>query len=266
MAPGVGISTIFGMEKVRRVLNRLLRGGPILDVASAIPTCPDAWRVNVHDVLAKITASNRGGTRGIQFVAESVQFRHEGPDRFRVESLKVARPVVLIAKPPENHRGVVVMLVDHVAQHVAALLAESLSTESAPAPRDFLPHQQAKFIAEVEHKRSLLVVAQADEVGAHFFHERECLSNDCIRHCGRHAGVILVIMGSPEKESLPVYFERPVFDPFHGSDSKAVDHLLPPILAGEGDAAPVEFWRVGTPEFRAVDAELSDFLQARPRR
>ena len=84
-------------------------------------------------------------------MAESVQFRHEGPDCFRVESLKVARPVVLVAKPPKNHRGVVVMLVDHVAQHVAALLAKSLSTESATAPRDFLPHQQAKFIAEIEH-------------------------------------------------------------------------------------------------------------------
>ena len=109
-------------------------------------------------------------------------------------------------------------------------------------------------------------MAQANEVGAHFFHERECLSNHCIRHCGCHTGVILVIMGAPEQEALPVYFEWPVFDPFHGSYSKAVDHLLPPMLAGEGDAAPVEFWRVGAPEFRALDAELSDFLQARPRR
>jgi hypothetical protein len=51
------------------------------------------------------------------------------------------------------------MLIDHIAQHVAALLAKPLAAQSTAAPRDLLPNQEAKFITEIKYEWSLLVVA-----------------------------------------------------------------------------------------------------------
>ena len=45
------------------------------------------------------------------------------------------------------------MLVDHVLQHVTALLLVTLATQTTAAPRDFFPHEQPELITHLQHKR-----------------------------------------------------------------------------------------------------------------
>ncbi len=60
------------------------------------------------------------------------------------------------------------MLVDHVPEHVAALLLVAFAGHAATAPGNLLPDQQPQLIAQIEHQRRLLIMAQAHKICAHF--------------------------------------------------------------------------------------------------
>jgi hypothetical protein len=147
------------------------------------------------------------------------------------------------------------MLINHIAQHVAALLTKSLAAQSTSAPRDFLPNQEAEFIAKIKHEWSLLVVTQTHKISPHFLHECEGLPDNGIGHSRSHAGVILVIVCAPEQEALPIYFERSVFDPLHRPDSKVVNNLLSALIVRKRRAETVKLRRIRTPESRPLNKE-----------
>ena len=84
---------------------------------------------------------------------ERVQLRHVSANGIGVKGFEITGPIVLIAQAPENHRRMIVMLVNHVPQHVAALLLVALAAKTTAAPWDFLPHEQPELITHLQHER-----------------------------------------------------------------------------------------------------------------
>src|SRR5260370_32781984 len=115
----VTVTAPFDVYEVVQLFHLFGRERFVFGVPAAIPTGPDGRRVNIDDIAAEITTSNRSLTRRIQTVSKVVQFSHEGANLVFVNLFKVTRQVVLVAQGPEDDRRVVLMLVDHVHQHAA---------------------------------------------------------------------------------------------------------------------------------------------------
>ena len=90
----------------------------------------------------------------------------------------------------------IVMLVNQMREHVAALLLVSIAADAAATPRNFLPHQQAEFVAELQHQRRLLVMTKPNKIRTHVFDFLKRLAHDRIGHRSSNARVIFVILCS----------------------------------------------------------------------
>src|SRR5262249_3002207 len=146
---------------------------------------------------------------------------HEGAHAFFVEGFEVAGPIVLVAEAPEDHRRVIAVLVDHIAQHAPCLLAIIGAADAATAPWDLLPHDEAEFVAQLEREAGALIMAEADEVAAHLFHELEFLADQVVGESGGESRVVLVALRAFEKQLLAVEAEEAVRRKFEGAEAEA---------------------------------------------
>ncbi len=121
-----------------------------------------------------------------------------------------AGPVVLIAQAPHEHTGVVEVLVDHVGEHERASVLPFFVAHAGAAPRRLLPHQQAEFVAEIQHQPRLLIVAEADEVRAHRLHQFHLGANQLVGLRGGKAGMVHVALRAPQQQALAIQLEGPV--------------------------------------------------------
>ena len=145
----IAVPSVLSVEEVGNLLDPLVEGLGVLGVASAVPAGPDAGRVDIDDVLAEITAPDRGFPRGIELMGKVVLRGHEGTDSSLVIDGEVSLPVVFVTKSPKDDGRMVVVLVDHVAEHIAALLLVAFSADATTAPRFLFPSKDAEFIAEI---------------------------------------------------------------------------------------------------------------------
>ena len=196
VASGVAVAAPFGMDEAGHALEARLYHLAVVAEAPPVPACPDAGRIHVHDVAAEVATADDGGTGGVKSVREVVQFAHKGADAVRVELLEVARPVVFVAHAPKDDAGVVAVLADHIGEHAACLFAVLLAAQSATAPRNLFPHQKPQLVAEAEDDFRLLVVAQADEVGAHCLDLLHFGNHHLFGEGGTYPGVVFVAMGA----------------------------------------------------------------------
>jgi hypothetical protein len=141
----------------------------------------------------------------------------------------------------------VVMLIDQVAQHLAALLLETLATQAAATPGNFLPSEQAEFVTEFEHERSLLIVAKPNKVRAHVLHRLEGFPHDVIRHGGGDSSVIFMIVRAAKQEPLAIELDRAALDPLDRAHAEARVHRLLAIFGFQSNLAIVESGCLGRP-------------------
>jgi hypothetical protein len=90
----------------------------------------------------------------------------------------------------------VVVLRDHVAQGAAAHLLECFATNAPAAPGNLLPHKDAERITEFNDPPRLLVVGEANKVGAHVFDKAHLLLQLVVRHSRSVSSMILVTVSS----------------------------------------------------------------------
>ena len=142
-------------------------------------------------------------------------------------------PVVFVAEAPEQNAGMVVVLRDHVAQGAAAHLLEDVVADTAAAPGNLFPHEQAEAVAELEYTARLLVVREADEVCAHVFDELHLLIEQVVGHRRSVACVIFVAMGSAQQQTLAVQLEGPMVDELSVANAEGLvaRHSLSPLPA-----------------------------------
>ena len=118
----------------------------------------------------------------------------------------------------------VVVLLDHVRQHVLRILLKGCIADSGAAPGNLLPHHQAKLVAEIEHQAILLVMGEANKVRAHLADEMHLLPDLLVAHGCRNASVIGMPMRSLQENSFAVELERPMLYEFDVAYAKALLH------------------------------------------
>ena len=196
---------------------------------------------------------------------QRVQLGHETSNGVGVKGGEVARPVVFISQAPQDDRWMIVMLVNEVAQHVPALLPVPFAPQTAPAPGNFLPDQQAQLVAQIQHQRCLLVVSQPHEIRPHVLDLAERLAHDLVRHGRRDAGMVLVIVGAAQEQPFPVELERAVLDPLDGTHAKPFGDRVLAVTRFEGQRAAVKRGRLGGPALRRGEFKRRDFAGTVPR-
>src|ERR1035441_5390335 len=80
-----------------------------------------------------------------------VQFLYEPANLVLVKLREIAWPVILISESPEDHRWVIVVLVNHGAQHLSRQLLISVIPQPSSRPRDLFQNEQAQFVALIQH-------------------------------------------------------------------------------------------------------------------
>lgn len=169
-----------------------------------------------------------------------VQLLHESVDLLLAEVGDVTRPVILVAQAPNNHRGMVVVLVDHIAQHASGLLLVSLSSQPAAAPRYFLPDQQAQLVTGFEHGARLLIVSESDEVRPHLLDQLHLLASELFGHRRAEQGVVLVAMRAFNQEPFAIELEGPVRDELEVAQPKALGDAHLAVHAGQRNFTSVQ--------------------------
>ncbi len=161
--------------------------------------------------------------------------------------------------------GMVVVLRDHVAQRAAAHFFEGVVSDARAAPGNLLPHEKTKAVAEFEYAARLLIMREADEVGADVLDELHLLGDQLIGHRGGIACMVFVAMRSAQKETLSIQLEGAVLDELGVADPEG---LLRDILrtrsAVKRDAALVEM-RIGrAPKMRSCNGKAGDLRRVLP--
>ena len=87
-------------------------------------------------------------------------------------------------------------LIDHRAQHLLRLRSIVRTAQPAATPRTFFPHQDAQFVAQLEHASRLLVVPKPNEIHAHPLHQPHLFLDQRRGHRRRIPRMIFVPMGS----------------------------------------------------------------------
>ena len=115
----------------------------------------------------------------------------------------------------------VVMLVDHVAQHAMSLLLPRIVADSTSAPEYLFPNHNAELVAEIENDSRLLIVRQPNEVRANVFDHLHFFSDQVFGHGGPNAGVILVSLRSANEQALAIQLERAMRDELELANAEA---------------------------------------------
>src|ERR1035437_5694765 len=202
MTAGMAVRSPFSMDES---LHAVAPGGQallVLAVVAPVPSSPDRGRVDIGNIARKVAAAKRGQPGAIEPMRKVAHLGHEGANRLLIEDRILVWPVVLIAQSPENDGGVIVMLVDHVREHIPDIALERLVPHPGSAPRNLFPNQQAELIAQIEHQPILLVMRQPDEVGAHLADHLHFLAYQVVAHCGSHPCMIGMAMCAAQKHAL----------------------------------------------------------------
>ena len=240
--------------------------GLVLGIVPAVPAGPDGGGIDVGDIGGEGAAANRGHARGVGPVGDIIQLGHEGADGLFVEDFEVAGPVVFIAQSPEDHGRMITVLVDHVAQHAARLILVSVAAEAPAGPGDLFPYQHSQLVAQVEHLARLLVVGQADEVGAHVLDEPHFFADEVFGHGGAQARVVFVPRGAAQEQLFAIQMEDAVFGELEIAQAEALFDAVLAVSALQSNGAGVQIGRLGRPQRRCGHGERRDGLCARPRR
>ena len=150
--------------------------------------------------------------------------RHEGADGSVINAWVFVRPVVFIAKTPENDGRVIEVLFDHVRQHLLRILLKRCIADSGTAPGCFLPHHQTELVAEIEYQAILLIVGEANKVRTHVADEMHLFPDLVVAHGCGDAGVVGMPVCSLQQNAFAVELERPVLYKFDVPYAKALLH------------------------------------------
>lgn len=198
--------------------------------------------------------SRNGERRSIERVIKTLgqitKFDHEVSNRLFVDAGVFTRPVVFVSEPPENDRGMVVVPIDQVSQHILCLLLKRLTSYFRTTPWNLFSHHQAKLIAKIEDQPILLVVAKTDEVCPHLPDELHLLPHQVVAHRGCHLNMIRMALRATQQEPPSVQLERTMLDKLNMANTKS---FLDTVLfsgTGESNGTTIEVRRLGGPELR----------------
>ena len=223
VAASVGVRAPLDVDEVRFYFGPPgCEGLFVLGVETAVPACPDAGRVDVGDVGGEVAAAEAGDARGVERVREVVHLLHEFADGGFVDGGVLVGPVVFIAEAPDEDAGVVVMLLDEIGEGGFGLGLPLRVADAFAAPGGFFPDEDAELVAEVEHEFGLLIVREADEVDAHFFHERELLAEEVFGLSSGEVRVVHVALRAVEEQAFAVELEGAVGKPFGVLETEAL--------------------------------------------
>ena len=125
----------------------------------------------------------------------------------------------------------------HVGQHAAGLLAVGVTAQSAPAPGDFFPDEEAQLVAQAQDDVRLLVVSQADEVGAQGFYLLHFALHQLLGQGGAPSGVVFVAVRAAKQQAPAIEVERPVLLEAEVPEAEACGGLHGVRPAGQAHAA-----------------------------
>src|ERR1039458_3792011 len=147
MAAGMTIRSPFGMDEPLHAVAPGSQALLILAVVAPVPSSPDGGRVDIRNIACKVAAAKRGQPGIVEPMRKVPHLGHEGAYRLLIEDRILVWPVVLIVRSPQNGGGVIVMLVDHVREHIPDIALERLVPHSGAAPGNLFPYQQAELVA-----------------------------------------------------------------------------------------------------------------------
>ena len=150
--------------------------------------------------------------------------RHEGADGSVINAWVFVRPVVFIAKTPENDGRVIEVLFDHVRQHVFRILLKGGIADTGTAPGSFLPHHQTELVTQIEYQAILLVVGEANKVRTHVANQAHLFPDLVVAHRCGNAGVVGMPVCSLQENAFAVEFEWPVLYEFDVPYAEALLH------------------------------------------
>ena len=161
---------------------------------------------------AKSHRRKRRQPRRILPVRHVAQLRHECTNRILIHRRILGRPIIFVAETPQNDARMIAMLIDHRRQLVLRHLLPRSVADAAAAPRQLLPHQQPKLIAQLEHQPRLLIVREPDEVRAHLLNHLHLFARHIIRNRRRIPSMVFMPMRSAQQQPLAIQLERPMLD------------------------------------------------------
>src|ERR1700679_3067432 len=222
----------------------------IFPVVAAVPAGPDGRRINIRDVARKVTATKGCQPGAIELMRQVAHLGHKTTDCRFIYAWILTRPVVFVAKSPENDGRMVIVLVDHVSEHVFRILLKRVAPNPGSAPRSLLPDQEAKLIAQVEHQSILLVMAEADKVCPHLADEAHFFANLIVTHCSRNSGVIGMALGAMQEQPFVIQLEGTVLDKFNPAYAEALIAMCLSRGTGQRNATAIKVRCVRRPKLR----------------
>ena len=116
----------------------------------------------------------------------------------------------------------VVVLFDHVGEHVLGVLLECLVPDARTAPWHLFPDHQTEFVAQVEDNPVLLVVSKPNKIRAHLADQLHLLSNEVITHRSGETGMIGMALRAAKENTLAIELEWAMLDELEMADPKAL--------------------------------------------
>jgi hypothetical protein len=114
------------------------------------------------------------------------------------------------------------MLLDHELEQVAGVGAQRGVATAGTAPGEFLPNDEAKFVAEIKHQLRLLIVGETDEVRAHVADHAQLAAGNVVGDGGGGPSVIFVTMRAAQEKLFSVEEESAVLLKFEMAQPEAL--------------------------------------------
>ena len=165
-----------------------------------------------------------GGIQGLHRLMEKAAvFMHEG---------SVPEHGDLILDAPAEDGGVMDILEDQLRQLLAGVLQEGGALRHLQH-RDLGPDQEACLVGAVIGGLGMLIMGEADGIGAHLPDEGKILADVFLRGGGKDAGPVLMLRDAAEGMGAAVQEEAPLSIQLHPAETRAEFRPVHRLPAGE---------------------------------
>src|ERR1700728_5141321 len=123
----------------------------VFAIIATVPAGPDRRRIYIRNISREVTASKSSRPGVVEPVCQITHPGHKIPDSLLIDAGIFIRPVVLIAESPDNDGGMVIVLVDHMSEHVLRVLLKCFVPDASPTQGNFFPNHETKLIAQLKH-------------------------------------------------------------------------------------------------------------------
>ena len=222
------ISSPLHMQEMFYLLHFSFGNILVLRILTTIPSCPDRRRIHVHNIAAESTTTDSCLTACIHLMRNRIQFTHQTAYLALFKFREIVRPIIFITQSPDNDRRMIVVLGDHINQHILRLVAICFITDSTTAPRNLFPHKNSQFVTKIEDDFRLLIMTKAYKIDAHFLHHLHLMDHLLFSHGRSHTCMIFMAMSTSQQKTSAIQMERTLLYKFKRTEAETLTggHLL----------------------------------------